>query len=147
MSCGLNFTTRVASAATLESKCSCGALAQKDLPRGVSVTTSVAAHGNGMAAPDSGLSAHDYEVDRVVGAYSKQAWVGISARQKDKSRLIEETGASGFDLSRQADGSYKIMTPEQRAASERSRSFHFKMDRQAHIRRLDALQKNTKEMP
>lgn len=88
----------------------------------------------GLAAPDTGLSSHDYEFDRVVGEDAKTKWNQISARQKDKIRVIEGEGVSGFDLTRKPDGTYGVMTPEQRAASERSRSFHFKMD--AHRRNL-----------
>jgi hypothetical protein len=66
--------------------------------------------------------------DKVVGEDAKGKWDKIAARHKDKVRLLEQTGATGFDLTKQHDGSYAIMTPQQRAASERTRAFHFKMD-------------------
>ena len=88
----------------------------------------------GLSAPDTGLSSHDYVYDRVVGEDSRTKWSQIAARQKDKVQVIEEKGVTGFDLTRKPDGTYGVMTPKQRAASERSRKFHFKMD--AHGRAL-----------
>lgn len=107
-------------------------MAEKDLPKSFSVSTSVQTQG--LDAPATGLSSHDYVYDRVVGEDAKSKWTQISARQKDKVRLIEQTGVSGFDLTKQHDGSYAVMTPQQRAASERTRAFHFKMD--AHRKNL-----------
>jgi len=123
-SCGLNFSARVASA-TSSVKCGCGETVERDLPRSFSVSTKVA--GDGISAPATGLSGHDYEIDRIVGSDAQTKWDQIAARQKDKVRMIEESGATGFDLSRNPDGSYRVMKPEERAASERSRNFHFKM--------------------
>lgn len=128
-SCGLNFSARVANAAS-EAKCVCGVSARKDLPRGVSVTTSVAT--NGLSSPDSGLSAHDYEIDRIVGEDAKSSWSRIASRQKEKIRVIQATGATGFDLTKRPDGSYGIMTAQQRAASERTRLWNEKMA--SHLR-------------
>lgn len=123
-SCGLNFSARVANATTA-AKCSCGVEAQQDLPRGVSVTTSVST--KSVSTPDSGLSAHDYNIDRIVGSDAKDKWDQIAARQKEKVRIIQATGASGFDLVRQPNGSYGVMKPQQRQASEKTRSFHTKI--------------------
>jgi hypothetical protein len=129
----LNFSARVASA-TAKAKCVCGAEAGQDLPRSFSVSTNVPTQG--LSAPDTGLSSHDYVYDRVVGEDSRTKWAQIAARQKDKVRVIEAEGVTGFDLSRKPDGTYGVMTPQQRAASERSRKFHFKMD--AHGKALKA---------
>jgi hypothetical protein len=83
---------------------------------------------NGVSAPATGISSHDYEIDRIVGEDSRTKWGNISARQKDKLDVMEANDASGYDLTRKHDGSYGVMTPAQRAASERTREFHFKMD-------------------
>jgi hypothetical protein len=80
------------------------------------------------------LSGVDYNFDRAVGESSKKNWQGIAARQKDKLDVVQAHGVTGWDLSRNPDGSYRVMTPEERAASERSREFHFKMT--AHARKL-----------
>lgn len=129
--CGVNFSARVANAVS-EAKCpDCGEGAVRDLPRTVGVTTSVVA--DGLKAPMTGLSAHDYEFDRVVGADAKAKWERISDRQKDKIRVIQREGVTGFDLSKRPNGEYGVMRPEERAASERTRAFHAKMD--SHLRK------------
>lgn len=126
-SCGLNFSARVAGA-TNSTKCeSCGAPAEKTMPRGFSVTSSVATEG--LSAPMSGISSHDYQIDRIVGEDSKTKWKTIASRQKAKRDVIEASGKTGYDLAKKIDGSYGVMTPKQRAASERTRSFHSKMEK------------------
>jgi hypothetical protein len=40
---------------------------------------------------------------------------------------MHSQGATGWDLSRNPDGTYRVMSAEERAASERSREFHFKV--------------------
>lgn len=129
VSCGLNFSARVPNA-TSEAKCACGVPARKELPRGVSVTTSVTT--SGLSSPDSGLSAHDYEIDRIVGADAKSKWGSISSRQKEKIQVLQTNGVTGFDLTKKPDGSYGVLTPQQRAASERTRAWNAKMD--SHLR-------------
>jgi hypothetical protein len=76
---------------------------------------------------DTGLSGVDYNFDRAVGESSKKNWQGIAQRQRDKIDVVQSNGVTGWDLSRNPDGTYRVMTPEERAASERSREFHFKV--------------------
>lgn len=123
--CGLSFTAR-AGAEVLEYKCDCGKVAKRTLPQGIHV--SVSGNVQGLGPPTTGLSGVDYNFDRAVGESSRKNWQGIAARQRDKLDVISANkGATGFDLSKQADGSYRVMAPEERAASERSREFHFKV--------------------
>lgn len=130
--CGLNFSKRTA-VGVGDVVCVCGEKAERDVPRQFEVGTSVSG-ANGLEAPVTGISAHDYDVDRVVGEDARAKWAHIAARQKDKIQVMRATGASGFDLSRQHDGTYHVMTPSEREASERSRGFHFKvMD---HIKKI-----------
>jgi hypothetical protein len=77
----------------------------------------------------SGISSHDYQIDRIIGEDSAAKWKTVAARQKAKREVIEATGKTGYDVAKRVDGSYGIMTPKQRAASERTRSFHSKMDK------------------
>lgn len=128
--CGLNFTTRGKSDIT-ETKCECGALAKRTLPQGVNVAVSA---GNADLKDSTGLSGVDYNFDRAVGESSRRNWRGIAQRQRDKIEVVRANGVTGFDLSRNPDGTYRVMDPEERAASERSRDFHFKMVN--HARKL-----------
>ncbi len=123
--CGLNFTAQRA-VDTGEAKCSeCGEMAPRVLPHGVNVTVS---GGNVDTRTESvGISAIDYGFDRAVGESAKKNWNGIRGRQRDKLDIVRANNATGFDLSRNPDGTYRVMDAEERAASERSREFHFKM--------------------
>lgn len=129
--CGLNFTAQ-GKPDVAETKCECGVQAKRVLPQGVNVSVS---GGNVDTSKDStGLSGIDYNWDRAVGESSRKNWRLIAQRQRDKIDVAQANNATGWDLSRNPDGTYRVMTPEERAASERSREFHFKMD--AHARRV-----------
>ena len=121
-SCGLSFTAR--GAPTLkESKCECGVAAKRVLPQGLNVTVS-----GGDADTRTvtlGLSGIDYNFDRAVGESSRKNWKGIAQRQRDKLDVVQANDVTGWDLSKNPDGSYRVMTPEERDLSERSRQFHF----------------------
>lgn len=123
--CGLNFTAQRA-VDTVSAKCSeCGVDAPRVLPHGVNVTVS---GGNVDTRTESvGISAIDYGFDRAVGESAKKNWNGIRGRQRDKLDVVRANGVTGWDLTKRPDGTYGVMSPEQRAASERSREFHFKM--------------------
>jgi putative FmdB family regulatory protein len=130
-SCGLNFTARKNPDIT-ETKCECGAMAKRDLPSNVNVTVS---GGNVDTSKDAtGLSGIDYNWDRAVGESSRKNWRVIADRQREKIDVVQTNGVTGWDLSRQPDGSYRVMTPEERQMSENTRAFHDKM--LAHARKL-----------
>jgi len=130
-SCGLNFTAQK-NPDTTETKCECGAMAKRDLPRDVNVTVS---GGNVDTSKDAtGLSGIDYNFDRAVGESSRKNWKAISQRQREKIDIVRANNATGWDLSRMPDGGYRVMTPEERQMSENARTFHDKM--QAHARKL-----------
>lgn len=128
-SCGLNFQARADSSATSIKCDGCGEQALKDLPRTVNVAVNGAT--NEMGPTTTGFSSVDYNADRAIGEYSKHTWKKISDRQQDKLSVMAETGATGFDLTRTPDGNYRVMSQEERAASERSRNFHFNVMKHA----------------
>lgn len=121
-SCGLSFTSR-GNPDVKDAKCQCGQMAPRVLPQGVNVTVSGGAVNT--ATDTVGLSGVDYNFDRAVGASAQKNWGHIRDRQRDKIDLAQANGATGFDLSRNPDGTYRVMTPEERVASERARGFHF----------------------
>ena len=122
-SCGLSFSAR-ARVDSLESPCECGKLGKRTLPQGVNVTVS---GGGTDLLKDTGLTGIDYNFDRAVGESSKKNWQGIAQRQREKLDLVRANGVTGWDLSRTPDGGYRVMDANERAASERSRGFHFKV--------------------
>jgi hypothetical protein len=122
--CGLSFTARGAPDVK-EAKCECGKPAKRTLPQGTHIAVS---GGNADLRTDTvGLSGIDYNFDRAVGESSKKTWQGIAGRQRDKLDIVQANGVTGWDLSRNPDGTYRVMNAEERAASERSRGFHFNM--------------------
>lgn len=122
--CGLNFTAS-RPVDTANTKCECGEMAPRVLPHGINVTVS---GGDVNTRTETvGLAGIDYGFDRAVGESAKKNWNGIRGRQRDKLDIVRANNATGWDLSRNPDGTYRVMNAEERAASERSRSFHFKM--------------------
>lgn len=122
--CGLSFTARGPVDMPSTPCTECGKLVHRALPKNLHTTVSA---GNADLRTDTGLSGVDYNFDRAVAESSKKNWKGIARRQKDKLDVARANGVTGWDLSRNPDGSYRAMTPDERAASERSREFHFKM--------------------
>lgn len=122
LSCGLSFTARGAPTLT-DAKCECGVVAKRTLPQGVNVT--VSSGGADLRTTTVGLSGVDYNIDRAIGEASQRNWQVIADRQRDKLEVVRANNATGWDLSRNPDGTYRTMKPEERAASERSRQFHF----------------------
>ena len=123
--CGLSFMARARPDAS-ESPCECGELGKRTLPKSVNVALS---GGTVDLTKDTGLSI-DYNFDRAVGESSKKNWRGIAQRQRSKLDVIRANNVTGWDLSKNTDGTYRVMNSEERAASERSREFHFKAVKQ-----------------
>ena len=116
-----------------DTKCQCGKQAPRVLPQGVNVA--VSAGGADLSKETVGLAGVDYNFDRAVGESSQKTWGKIRERQRDKLDIVQANGVTGWDLSKNPDGTYRVMTPNERAASERSREFHFKA--------IDKLKKET----
>jgi putative FmdB family regulatory protein len=130
-SCGLNFTAS-RPADTVETKCSCGVIAPRVLPKNVNVAVSGGDVDTSKNA--TGLSGIDYNWDRAVGENSRKNWKVIAERQREKIDVIQANNVTGWDLSKNPDGTYRVMAPQERVASERSRAFHDKM--LGHARKL-----------
>ena len=123
--CGLKFETRkpMSRSAEPEACPECGATAQKL----VSQVSHTFAHQpvGGPRPQNTGVHAIDYSYDRVIGRDAEAKWKVIQERQRHKVGVIRDNpGATGHDLSRTHDGDYRVMKPEERAASERGRALH-----------------------
>lgn len=75
---------------------------------------------------NTGFSAIDHSVDRVIGLDAEKKWATIRRREAGKREVLRGTGATKNDLSREPDGSYRVMAPGERRASETARSLHQK---------------------
>jgi putative FmdB family regulatory protein len=76
----------------------------------------------GMAPPNTGTS-DDYNFDKAIGRDAAKRWEHIGDRIHRKKQVLKDNpGATGYDLSRNHDGSYRVMHPQERATSEAGRA-------------------------
>jgi len=112
----------------------CKADAQPVVPTGV--TSSFKKEVTGPGPQNTGIHDLDTKIDQVIGRHADQSREIILQRVSDKKQLIAAAGADGHDLSRNQDGTYRVMSPEERAIHERSQAIHGKaMDWRAEAKR------------
>jgi len=79
----------------------------------------------GPVPQNTGIHDLDAHIDRVIGQSAKQGWDVAENRLREKQEVLGGTpGASGQDLSRNPDGSYRVMKPEERGVHERGLGIH-----------------------
>lgn len=97
---------------------SCGALASRLMPK--TVNGVFVQEVTGPVPQNTGLSAYDAHVDRVIGKSSKQGWEVQEQRQKDKAEVVRANpGVSPHGLSQNPDGSWRPLTKEERGVQQR----------------------------
>ena len=125
-SCGLRFTKRrkaVHAQAPLSCS-SCGAEVELSVPDTMNSQFSVQGDG-GLGPQNTGVSAYDANVDRVIGDHAQTSWKSIDKRLSHKRKILNNNpSVSGFDLSRQKDGDYRVMSSKERKAAETARNLH-----------------------
>lgn len=79
----------------------------------------------GPMPQNTGIQGLDAHIDRTIGQSAKQGWDVAERRVADKKQVLAANpGATGYDLSKQPDGSYRVLEPEERAVHERSQAIH-----------------------
>jgi len=79
----------------------------------------------GPVPQNTGLSQYDAHVDRVIGKSADQGRKVIARRQKEKEQVLDGIpGVTPDDLSRNPDGTYRVMTPEERGVHERANTIN-----------------------
>lgn len=110
--------------------CTCGEVAQRYLE---APSFGFAHAPNGAQPQNTGISGIDHSWDRTVGRDAEARWKGINERVDRKRKVLADNpGSTGFDLSRQNDGGYRVMRPEERKAAETGRDLHHEA-----LRRID----------
>lgn len=125
--CGLRFEQSVPFASREKPfPCrSCGGQAQRLMPSTVSGVFVKDVTGPGPQ--NTGLSAYDAHVDRVIGKSAAQGWAVQEKRVADKREVLRDNpGATGHDLSQNPDGSWKVLTPEERGFQDRALTINSK---------------------
>lgn len=124
--CGVQFDQRAPIADRRKAKScpSCGEEAPPIPPATVSgqFTKSV----TGPMPQNTGIHDLDTHIDRVIGQSSAQGWDVAEARKRQKEEVMASAGVDGHQLSRQPDGSYGVLRPEERAVHERAQKIHQK---------------------
>lgn len=123
--CGLRFDGQAKLADRTKSKeCpSCNAKAPPVVP------SQVQGHFNhdvtGPGPQNTGIQGLDAHIDRVIGQSAKQGRVIIDQRVREKKEILADNpGVTGHDLSKNPDGSYRILSPEERGVHDRSKAIH-----------------------
>lgn len=119
-SCGLRFEKRVGMAERATQTCQCGQTAQQAVPDDVGFTFNQPT--SGIAPQNTGLSSVDASFDRVIAQDAAQRWETINKRDAVKRDVLRRnSGATSSDLSRNPDGTYRVMKPQERKAAETAR--------------------------
>lgn len=125
-SCGLQFEAiRPMSMAKEPRECpACGTKAPRKMPTEVAGVFDQAV--TGPVPQNTGVSKLDADIDRVIGQSAKQGWNVAGRRVEEKKKVLQETGADGHNLSRNVDGSYRVLQPEEKGVQDRALAIHSK---------------------
>jgi len=101
-------------------KCSaCGEDASRWLPENVSSTFNHKLEGVGPQ--NTGVQSLDVDYDRVIGESALQGWTVQRERYRDKVETItQEPQIQGEDLSRNPDGSYRVLSENEKGIHQRA---------------------------
>jgi putative FmdB family regulatory protein len=124
-SCGLKFDGRAPLKDSSKAK-PCPACQTEAAPL---VPSSVQGHFTksvtGPNPQNTGIHDLDTHIDRVIGQSAKQGWDVAESRTRDKKEVLtQHPEVDGHSLSKNLDGSYRVMTPEERAVHDRSQAIH-----------------------
>lgn len=99
---------------------SCGLAAPRMMPESLTGSFSQELQ-DGPVPQNTGVSQLDTHIDRVIGASAKKGWEVAERRLHDKRQVLEDhPEASGQDLSRNPDGTYRVLTADERGVHERA---------------------------
>lgn len=119
-SCGLRFEKRVGMAERSTQTCQCGQMAQQSVPDDVGFSFNQPT--SGLAPQNTGLSSIDASFDRVIAQDAAQKWEIVHKRDAAKRDVLRQNPeATKADLSKNLDGSYRVMKQQERKAAEKAR--------------------------
>ena len=101
----------------------CGAEAQRVVPDEVAGVFNQDV--TGPVPQNTGLSQYDAHVDRVIGKSADQGRKVQEIRRKVKGQVLNSNpGVTPEDLSLNPDGTYRVLTPEERGVHERANTIN-----------------------
>lgn len=120
MSCGLRFEKRVGMADRASQNCQCGQPASQVMPDNVGFTFNQPT--SGITPQNTGIASLDASYDRVIAQDAAQKWEMVNKRDALKRDVLRQNpNSSKADLSKNVDGTYRVMKPEERKAAETAR--------------------------
>lgn len=125
--CGLQFERPgKASQAQVPHECSgCGGMAKRLPPESLGYTFSHEHTNEGVAPQNTGVSALDYDADRIVGEDARRRWDGYEKKEERRRELLRQyPGATKEDLAVLPNGDYRVMDPVQKKTTRNARAFH-----------------------
>lgn len=82
---------------------------------------------SGPVPQNTGIHDLDTHIDRVIGQSAAQGREVIHDRHRTKQQVLDDNpGATGADLSRNPDGSYRVLPSKERDAHQRALGIHTK---------------------
>ena len=112
----------------------CGTLAPRWMPEDVSGVFNPGMDGT-PGPQNTGVAEIDTVADRAIGESAQQGWQVAEKRVADKREIMEETGVDGKDLSKNPDGSYGVLKPEERGVHDRAQAINSLAMKRLHERR------------
>jgi len=82
---------------------------------------------SGPVPQNTGASSVDTDYDRAIGTSAKQGWGVQERRYREKTDIIRSQGVEGADLSRNPDGTYRVLDPKEKGVFERGNTLHRKV--------------------
>jgi putative FmdB family regulatory protein len=100
----------------------CGEMAERWVPEDVHGAFDIPV--SGPVPQNTGATSVDTDYDRVIGTSAEQGWEVQERRYKEKVEVMRTQGVEGSDLSRNPDGSYRVLTPEEKGVFQRGTSLN-----------------------
>jgi len=77
---------------------------------------------SGITPQNTGIASLDASYDRVIAQDAAQKWEMVNKRDALKRDVLRQNpNSSKADLSKNVDGTYRVMKPEERKAAETAR--------------------------
>lgn len=123
--CGLQFEAQASMRDHMKPMAcpSCTALAPRMIPEDVTGAFNQVV--TGPVPQNTGVHDLDTHIDRVIGQSSKQGWEVAQQRVATKRQVLDHhPETSGKALSRNPDGTYRVMTPDEFGVHERAQAIN-----------------------
>lgn len=122
--CGVRFESHASIADREKPKTcpDCGKSAPRWVPDDIHGTFDLPV--SGPIPQNTGVASIDIDHDRAIGMSAKQGWEVQKKRYQEKVEIMQSAGVAGSDLSRNPDGSYRVLSPEEKGVFERGHSIN-----------------------